>query len=115
MLKSKTHIGEMDREITFQEPIKEIQEASNEVVITGWQDVVTVWAKVEDRTGSEVFEGEQVEAVRGTLFTIRFREVDITWRISFDGDFYNIESIERPDRKGFLKVLAFIGQDYLVT
>ena len=112
MLQSKEHIGQLDRRITIQEPVYEINPISNERTITGWSDVAAVWAKVHDNTGSENYQAEQIEAVRGTMFTIRFREVDVTWRISFDGDYYNIQSVERPDRKGFLKVLGFIGTDY---
>ncbi len=112
MLQSKQHIGGMDRKITIQSPVYQINTASNEREITGWEDVATVYAKIEDSAGSEVFQAEQVEGIRGTIFTIRYREIDVTWRISFDGEYYNIVPPKRLDRKRYLAVLGFIGQDY---
>lgn len=115
MLSHKGQIGVLDRRILIQSPVKEINAVSDQAEITRWTDVAEVWAKVEDHTGSEVFEGDQVEAVRGTLFTIRYRTIEMTWRIFFDGEFYDIESVQRPDRKGYLKILGFIGKDHPVT
>jgi SPP1 family predicted phage head-tail adaptor len=115
MLKTKEEIGKLDRRILIQSPVIEINTVSDQAEITSWEDVSEVWAKVEDHTGSEVFEGEQVQAVRGTLFTIRHRTIEMTWRIFFEGEFYDIESVQRPDRKGYLKILGFIGKDHPVS
>jgi SPP1 family predicted phage head-tail adaptor len=112
MLQSKEVIGSLDRKISIQRPIYAINSVSDAKDITGWEEVAEVWAKIDDRQGSEVYESDQIVAVRGTIFTIRAREIDVRWRISFDGEYYNIEGIERPDRNRFIKVLAYIGQHY---
>lgn len=112
MLHSKQQIGTLDGKIVIEQPTYEIDAVSNERKITGWEEVAEVWAKVEDRQGYEAEQADQINAIRGTVFTIRYREIDTTWRIRFDGELYNIESVERQDRKRFLKVMAYIGQQF---
>lgn len=112
MLQSKEQIGKLDRRIMIERPVYEIDMVSDERKLTGWEEVVEVWAKAEDRQGSEVFQSDQITAVRGTVFTIREMSIDVTWRISFDGEYYNIEGVERPDRNRYLKIIAYIGEQY---
>lgn len=114
MLQSKEQIGKLDRRITFQREIFATNE-SNEDEGIGWQDEVEVWAGVDDKPGNEVYQSEQLVAVRSSVFTIRYRDVNTSWRISFDGSYYDIISIQRPDRKGYLKVIASIGKHYQET
>lgn len=111
MLQSREQIGKLDRRITFQSMIVGSDE-SNADVEAGWEDVATVWASVTDNTGHESLQADQMAAVRSTEFTIRHRTIDEKWRISFDGDLYDIVSVKRPDRNRYLKILAVIGIHY---
>lgn len=114
MLASKEIIGKLDRRITLQSKIVG-SNVSNEDEETGWQDEVEIWAAIDDRQGAEVTESDQLVGVRQTIFTVRYRNVDLTWRILFESEYYNIVSVQRVARNGYLKIAAEIGQHYVET
>jgi len=111
MLQSREQFSRMDRRITFQSRIIGENE-SNEDAEIGWEDVVTVWAEVSDATGREELQAEQITAYKASEFTIRHRTVDVKWRIVFDDEKYNILSVQRVNRNGYLKILAAVGVKY---
>lgn len=114
MLQSKQQIGRLDERIIFEEKIIGVN-VSNEDEQLGWQEVGRAWAEVEDLTGSEDLQADQIEAVRTARFKIRHQEVNVKWRIVRDGEKYNITSVQKANRNGFLHVLAAIGVKYQET
>jgi SPP1 family predicted phage head-tail adaptor len=64
-----------------------------------------VWAKVEDRSGSESYQADQLTATRNTVFTIRWiAGLGEKMRILYNYDYYDIQAIKSPDRKRTLQV-----------
>lgn len=114
MLSHKGQIGRLDRLITFQSKITEI-DSSNSDAETGWQDEVTVWCSLEDERGSELIEADQIRNKRRSIVTIRYRTIDLTWRGILDGEKYSLISVQRPDRKGYLKILVELAKDFVET
>lgn len=105
MLRSKTDIGTRDERVTIQTPAPTKDEYGQPV--PGWDDFATVWAKVDDRSGGEGLQANQITAYMNTTFNIRFLEgVNETMRILRlrTGEYYNIRSIKRPDRNRSLDV-----------
>lgn len=112
MLQSKEHIGRLDKRITFQSETT-ATDVSNADAETGWEDVKTTWAKVEPSRGSEQLQSDQVKSVHDLTITVRTQEVKNEWRISYAGKFYEIDSVEPPDRNGYMKIGVFLRQDYV--
>lgn len=112
MLQSKEQIGKLDRRITFQEMIIG-DDVSNADVETGWQDIETtpeVWANVDERSGTEEFKADQLNGVKLTNFTIRYRnDLNTKLRIVYGSDIYDIQTILPLDRNRFLKIVATAG------
>lgn len=98
MLSHKEQIGRLDRRITILQATTEKDDYNADVET--WSTFKTVWAEVVDSAGAEVVQADQPTAVRTTTFTIRWIEgVTETMRVVFDGQLYNVVSIQRPDRK----------------
>jgi SPP1 family predicted phage head-tail adaptor len=112
MLQSKEVIGRLDKRITFQSKVTETDE-SNADAEESWENVKTVWAKVEYGHGAENLEADQVKSDQDLIVTIRSTSVQSDWRISYDSKFWEIESVTKPDRNRFIKVGAFLRQDYV--
>lgn len=111
MLSSKEQIGKLDRRVTFRSPVY-AKDGYNQDKIVSWDDVATVWASLEDSSGSEVNQADQITAVRTTTFRIRYRDdLSETFQVRFDGRYYDIESIQRPDRNRFLIVKTSLLDD----
>lgn len=115
MLSHKEQVGRLDRRITIQRPQYGTDD-SNQKLITGWVDVLAnpvVYAQVEDKSGGEVFQADQLTGVKVTVFTIRYREdLSILFRIVYRGLTYDIQNIEEVSRKRFLKITATAGGHY---
>ena len=113
MLQSKQQIGKLDKRITFQR--KDIgTNESNEDVEAGWDNVVTVWAEVNERRGSESYQGDQLVANTTAAFTIRHRSgLDEEMRITYNGRKYDIQAILYESRKGYIEILAESGGKYV--
>lgn len=100
-------IGLLDRRITLQRPTAS-QDGAGEMVPT-WSTIDTVWARSENVTGSEPFEGEQFNAQRKQNFTIRYRsDLDETCQIVHDGDTYDIQAIMELGRREFLRIETIV-------
>lgn len=115
MLKSKDSIGLLDKRITFQKKVYST-DASNQRKITGWVNLETnptVWANVEEKSGQEVFQSDQLVGVTVATITVRFRtDITIEHRVSYDGKYYDIQAILDPGRSRFLKLTCESGGQY---
>ena len=118
MLQSNEQIGRLDKRITFQEQIIGVN-ASNEDEETGWQnisDTPTVWAKVEERSGSELYRAEKLTDLTVAVFTIRYRiGISAKNRIIYDNKKWDIQAILNGSRKGYLSITAESGGEYQET
>lgn len=112
MLQSKEQIGKLDRRIIFEEKIIDENE-SNEDAETGWQEIATtpeVWANVDERSGTEEFKADQLNGVKLTNFTIRYRnDLNTKLRIVYGNDKYDIQTILPLDRNRYLKIVGTTG------
>ena len=110
MLTTSVQVGKLDRRITIQEPVYGIND-HNEKVISSWSTVETVWAKAEQRQGSEVVDADRLTYYETTIFTIRYRsDLNVRMRIIWDSVPYRIFSIveHKSSRKGYLEIAAEI-------
>jgi len=106
MLHTKLQIGKLDRRITIQELIITADEYNQSVPT--WSTLATVWASVEDKTGSESFRADQLTAYRNTVFTIRYISgIDETMRVKYNDQYFNIRMVKSPDR---LRTLELTGE-----
>lgn len=97
--------GELDRKVTIQ-TASGVQDAYGEEINT-WLDTLDVWAKMEWEKGSEGMDADQVVNQDKVKFTIRYTTVDAKNRIKYDGEFYDIESIQEVGgRKRFLILIT---------
>ena len=99
--------GEMDRLVTIQLASGSAQDAYGDEQLT-WVDVANVWAKIEWGVGAEGEDASQITNHEKVTFTMRYRTLDAKNRISYDGQYYDIESIGQLGRKRFLKVVTKI-------
>lgn len=106
MLRTKNIVGKMDRKIQILQESTEKDEY-NADSRTGWTVFKSVWASVDDYRGSEQYQGEQLTATRQTEFNIRYLSgVKEKMRVGYEGRYYDITSIQRPDRNRSLKLVA---------
>ena len=93
--KKKETIGLLDTLVMIQR--KSITENSFAEKVETWNDLLEVWSGVKypsTSTGENYDDGINV-AVRSIVFEIRNTDVTVTDRISFDGMFFDINSIEK--------------------
>lgn len=116
MLQSKQQIGKLDRRITFQQKIVAVN-ASNEDEEAGWEDIdatPNVWCNVDEKSGSESYRAEKLTAVTVAVFTVRHRtDLNEEMRILYNSRIYGIQAIIFDTRKGFLKITAESGGEYV--
>jgi SPP1 family predicted phage head-tail adaptor len=108
MLATSVPVGKLDRRITIQEPVYGTNE-HNEKVISSWSNVATVWARVEQKQGSEVVDADRLTYYETTIFTIRYRsDLNVQMRIIWDSIPYRIFSIteHKAARKGYMEIAA---------
>lgn len=88
--------GELRHRITIQTLSATKDECGHPV---GWDDVATVWAKVEDLSGREYFIAKQATATQvSTRITIRYRtDIKPEMRIVDGSRIFDIEAILDPD------------------
>ena len=115
MLSVKSNIGALDRKITFQEKVYAVDE-SNQKTIVGWQDIPTtptVYAQVDEHSGAEVIQGQQLTGLKTSTFTIRYRnDITIENRILYNGGKYDLHVIVEVARKRYLKCISESGGHY---
>lgn len=100
------NIGRLDKRITIQHRTNTVDEWNHSVVTYGSPQ--TVWASVNFRSGRETQSGAQQRVnVDRVFFTIRPNSnVAVTDRISYSGEFYDIESIETIGRDEGLRLIT---------
>lgn len=89
--------GELRHRITVQESIA-VQDETGQPIET-WQDIATIWAKIEDLNGREYLAAKQVPANEVTTrITIRWRDgIKPTMRVITEQRIFDIQSIIDPD------------------
>lgn len=110
MLRSKTRTGRLDRLVVIQQETRTNDEY-NQPVYT-WATFSSVWAMVEDKSGAEGYQADQLTATMNTVFTIRYLSgIDEKMRILFNNRFYNIRWIKSPDRNRTLEIGTSISDE----
>lgn len=110
MLSSKEQIGKLDRKIIIQTKTNASDEYNQP--ISTWTTFANPWAKVQDGSGSESFQADQLTAYRDTVFTIRYLSgLNETMRILYNYQYYNIRLIKRPDRNRFVELTGVLLDD----
>lgn len=101
--------GELDRRITI-ESRTESRSTTGAATYT-WATLATVWAKVKPVRGQEYFAASQVNAQVDAIFTIRYRaDITRTMRISYGGEYYDIQDIAELGRGEGLELYARVQQ-----
>lgn len=109
MLRSKIKIGELDREITFIQPIIS-NGVSNEDKITGWEQISNepdVNAKKIEGGGNTLVQNDRITFSQQTTWIIRWRDdLTISNRLVWDTKVYSILNVAdfEEGRRRFLSV-----------
>jgi SPP1 family predicted phage head-tail adaptor len=109
-------IGSFDKRVTFQQKIVGT-DASNQEKPLGWENIpsnATVWAHVEENSGSEVFQADQLHGLTVASIFIRYRtDLSIQNRVVYNGKNYDIHAItEHGGRRNYLKLTCESGGHY---
>lgn len=89
--------GDLDERIELQRTIE--TNDGGELVLTH-ETVETVWAKVIFERGAESFESARTNARVTVKFKMRWRDdVQTSWRIGWDGQFYEVVTVDRDKRR----------------
>lgn len=93
-------IGELRHRVAIQKTTT-VQDEFGQPIET-WQDVCTVWAKIEDLSGREYLIAKQIPANElTTRITIRWQnDIEPTMRIIAGQRIFDIQSIVDPDGRG---------------
>ena len=96
--------GDLDQRIVIQ-GLSEAADDFGQSVQT-FSTLATVWAKIEERRGTEGESGDQLVATRLVDFIIRYKSgLDERMRIAYSGNTYLIQSIIKEDaRKSFMRI-----------
>lgn len=90
--------GNLDRRITIQTPTR-TTDSHGESVIT-WVTYAECWADCTPGGGSETHTADRRQADQPATFRIRWMPgVNADMRVLFDGDAWDITSVEEPDRR----------------
>lgn len=103
-------IGDLRQRITFQEAEKTSDGYKGHTI--SWQNVVTVWAKVQPLSGREYFSAHQIKAEVTHRVKVRYR-TDITekMRIKLNGRHLNIKSIlDLEEKHQMLEIMCKEGK-----
>ena len=100
------HAGQLDRRITIQGFTESTDVYGQR--IKNFATLADVWAKVEEKRGSEGEEGNQLVATKRVEFFIRYRsDINEKMRIRYNNETYKIEAIlNADDRKAFQKIVT---------
>lgn len=97
--------GNLDRRITLQS-LTLTQDSYGSTTET-WADFATVWAEARPVLSRERFSAQHVAVEFDTVFRIRWLSgVLQTMRISYDGKYYDIQSIVELGRRAGLELQA---------
>ena len=92
MSKPTVKIGDLRHRIKFQKEKKTPDDYHGHT--STWDDVATVWAKVEPISGREYFYSHQLKNVISHRITVRYRDdITVEMRIVFEERIMKIESL----------------------
>lgn len=92
---------ELNKRITLQAPMTGQDDYG--APLTGWTDVVSVWASIEDISGREFVAANATQNGVQTKITIRYREGVVPKMRAVHGDvIYSIEAALGQDRRKLL-------------
>jgi SPP1 family predicted phage head-tail adaptor len=76
--------------------------------VENWTVFKLLWAEVQERGGREFFEEGQRYASRKVIFRIRpfYQHIRHDMRIRFDGDVFDIKSIQEIGRRGAMAIMC---------
>lgn len=102
-------IGNMRERIVFQQQSRTLDSMGGAAVT--WSTVTTVWASVDETSGSETFPTLQIQPQTNVTFMIRYLStITQAMRISWNSNFYNIkEIINEGNRDKYMKITAIRG------
>jgi SPP1 family predicted phage head-tail adaptor len=102
-------IGKMRQRVTLQKPV-ETTDAGGGRSIT-WTDVETVWAGFRPLSGRETIHAMGLANPVSHRVEIRHRtDIEPSWRLSYDGRLFSIQSVVDPDeRKKTLRLMVQEG------
>ena len=90
--------GDFDQRITIQNVTESVDTFGQRV--QAFSTLANVWAKVEEKSGSEGETSDQIIATRKVQFLIRWRnDINEQMRILYRGQIYEIESIINGDAR----------------
>jgi len=97
--------GDMDQKIKIQK--KSITRADTGEAIETWSDFASVWARVKDFSGREFFAAQAEQSEITTSFLIYHIDgLTYDMRVSYNGDYYDIEQIIRMTRREGIEIMA---------
>jgi SPP1 family predicted phage head-tail adaptor len=100
--------GKLNRQIVIQNATTFTRDSFGDKV-SSWNNSATVWASVRTVSGSEQFQSGQIYAGETVQFEMRYRALNPSARISYDGKIYNIKSILNVnDKDAQLRVLTTV-------
>lgn len=93
--------GSMNQRVTLQAPEAPVDELGQNA--RHWADIATVYAKVTETAGREFLKGDY-QAERKAVFQIRWRQIDSTARVLWEGQAWRILSVTGTRRERFLSL-----------
>ena len=86
-------IGEMRNRVAIQSLTNSTDSGGGQAIT--YSTAVTVWAKVENLSGSETMFGDQIEGRSTYKFTIRYYSaLNTSYRLSYNSKVFNIQHIK---------------------
>lgn len=76
-----------------------------------WADTATLWAEIEELSGSEQFDAQQVASTLTHRVTLRYRAVTPQQRIKYGSRILRIESVANPGQRNESVVLQCREED----
>lgn len=95
--------GDMDRRITIQR-YEVVGDDGYGNQITEWNDLATVWAEVKQESGREFFAAAAIQSERKVVFKLRWLDVTVVDRVSYDGRLHDIHEVRELGRKEGLEL-----------
>tara|TARA_R100001440_G_C2502042_1_gene116676 strand:+ start:623 stop:946 length:324 start_codon:yes stop_codon:yes gene_type:complete len=99
------NIGRLDKRIAIQTRRIAVDAWNHSTY--SWELRANTWATVKFHSGREVQEGDQRVGIDRVSFTIRHRtDVVLTDRVEYDGEYYDIQSIEPIGRDEAIRLIT---------
>lgn len=96
--------GAFDRRVDI-ERLTQLRDAGTNAVVESWAVFLPgVPASVRQAPGREFLEANQITSERRAVFTIRYTDVTVIDRVSYEGRLYNISDVRELGRRRFLEL-----------